>query len=148
MQVSEAEYTDTNHVLSAFADAASVYAQYKNVSEAEVLSQLQRKISSTVTDRAPVNHCVVQLQDIFNVPILELNCNVHPLDALATPAHKYCRHSTRNQILRVQFFESVAVLPMSLGPFQNCAKLRYLSKLCKETKRYVRLTIFGNTFFC
>ena len=42
-----------------------------------------------MTDRAPVNHCVVvQLQDIFNVPILELNCNVHPLDALATAARK------------------------------------------------------------
>ena len=36
------DYTD--HVLSAFADAASVYARYKDVSEAEVLSQLQRKI--------------------------------------------------------------------------------------------------------
>ena len=47
------------------------------------------KVKSTLSDRAVVNHCVrVQLEQRLNSELLELNCNVHPLDGLASEARK------------------------------------------------------------
>ena len=36
----------------------------------------------------PCSYQPLQLQNIFHIPILELNCNVHPLDSLASAARK------------------------------------------------------------
>ena len=45
---------------------------------------MKDKVSSTLSDRVAVNHCVTDsLKKSLNPNILELHCNVHPLDSLA-----------------------------------------------------------------
>ncbi|GFO36330.1 hypothetical protein PoB_006283500 [Plakobranchus ocellatus] len=77
-----ADYTE--HINSAIANLAYVYSKFNKADEAEILSTIKNKISCTVTDRAPVNSRVVRnLQEGINSDIIELHCNVHPLDAFA-----------------------------------------------------------------
>lgn len=41
-------------------------------------------IKNTLTDRVAVNHCVVQaLNADLDIELLELKCNVHPIDGIA-----------------------------------------------------------------
>ncbi|GFN85358.1 hypothetical protein PoB_001186400 [Plakobranchus ocellatus] len=77
-----ADYTE--HINSAMANLANVYSKFYEADEAEILSAIKHKISCLVTDRAPVNSRVVQnLQEGINSDIIELHCNVHPLDGFA-----------------------------------------------------------------
>ena len=47
-----------------------------------------KHLKNTLTDRDAVNHCVVEaLQQDLDIQLLELKCNVHPLDGIA----KKCR---------------------------------------------------------
>ncbi len=49
-------------------------------------------ITCTLTDRVAANHAtVVILQDDFDNDLIELNCNVHPLDGLAHKARSVGR---------------------------------------------------------
>ena len=73
------------HITETLEDAASVYADWSGHDKSEVLSSVYHNISSTMTDRVAVNHCVVQqLEKTFQKPLLELNCNVHPLDSVSS----------------------------------------------------------------
>ena len=43
-----------------------------------------KHLTNTLFDRVAVNHCVVQrLQENFETELLELKCNIHPLDGIA-----------------------------------------------------------------
>jgi len=51
------------------------------------LSSIQGKILSTLTDRVAANHAtVVLLEGHLGRALLELNCQIHPLDGLANAA--------------------------------------------------------------
>jgi len=55
----------------------------------QTLSEVQAKITSTMSDRAAVNHRVVkELEKYVGHELLELNCNIHPLDSLAIAFRK------------------------------------------------------------
>ena len=46
--------------------------------------QSLHNLKNTLSDRVAVNHCVVQnLQSALDIELLELKCNVHPLDGIA-----------------------------------------------------------------
>ncbi|GFR74380.1 hypothetical protein ElyMa_002161200, partial [Elysia marginata] len=73
-----------SHIMGALTDAASVYSKYHQVSETETLSKLRTAITATLSDRAVVNSCVSrQLCDELDSQLLQLNCNIHPLDSVA-----------------------------------------------------------------
>ena len=75
----------TTHVVTALSDAASTFARYHGIKEAEVSAKIHQSMTATVTDRAAVNHAtVVKLREALRSQLLELNCNVHPLDSMAS----------------------------------------------------------------
>ena len=86
------------HIMDSFSSAADTYIKAfpGKFSKSELLVQLYQRISSTLTDRAPVNHKArVDLESAVNtqleavrMSLLELNCNVHPLDTVATSVRK------------------------------------------------------------
>lgn len=81
------DYAD--HTCQVMDTIATTYAQLNNVPITDIKQKFFSNISNTLTDRAPVNHCVVEkLNEAFSSNLTEMNCNLHPLDSLATVARQ------------------------------------------------------------
>ena len=81
------DYVD--HICTAIRDLAYSYAEYKKKDPLSFFQSIVKKLKSTISDRANVNHCVrVQLEEELNIKLIELKCNVHPLDGLAAGVRK------------------------------------------------------------
>ena len=79
------DYTDD--ILKTVDNLMSDYSNYGLLDENETISKGKENISCTLTDRVSVNHCVVrELEKDFGKELVELNCNVHPLDGMANKA--------------------------------------------------------------
>ena len=77
------------HIVSALTEATDVYARFTQTEPATIFNALKRAITCTLTDRAAVNGCVTrQLCDELDSQLVQLNCNVHPLDSIARYAKK------------------------------------------------------------
>ena len=73
-----------SHISDSLTHMISIFAKFKNLPFLDVRSTILKHLKNTLTDRVAVNHCVVQhLQLQMDVELLELNCNVHPLDGIA-----------------------------------------------------------------
>ena len=59
------------HIISAQTEAVGTYARYAEKSPEVILASFKASISSTLTDRA----------EKLDSQILQLNCNIHPLDS-------------------------------------------------------------------
>ena len=60
------------------------YAAYNQTDKIQVKHLFVQHIKNTLTDRVAVNHCVVQaLNTDLDIELLELKCNVHPIDGIA-----------------------------------------------------------------
>ncbi|GFR83258.1 hypothetical protein ElyMa_005971400 [Elysia marginata] len=76
-----------SHIVSSLTEAADTYSRYVGKPQQEIFHLLKTKISCTLSDRAAVNACVTrQLRDEFDSTLLQLNCNIHPLDSVARRA--------------------------------------------------------------
>ena len=52
-----------------------------------MLSTIRSDNKATLSDRVAVNHCVTErLKNSFNTDLLELHCNIHPLDSISSNA--------------------------------------------------------------
>ena len=71
------------HITSARAEATDLYARYAGQSH-EIFNAINLRVTATLTDRAAVN--TRQLSDEFETQLIQLNCNVHPLDSVARVA--------------------------------------------------------------
>ena len=81
-------------IVNSFKDVITSYSEYVGLSKEEVTASLYRNVSSTIGDRVAVNHCVVQkLSQVFGKELIELNCNLHPLDGLAGSARKTLKNT-------------------------------------------------------
>ena len=77
----------TNHIMDSVRDVAESFAEWTGLDGDTLVKDAEQNISSTISDRAAVNHCVVEsLKGHFGKDIVELNCNVHPLDSIASKA--------------------------------------------------------------
>jgi len=86
-----AKATDyVSHIICALENAVSCYCTLNpDFDQSQILSEVKMKITSTMSDRAAVNHCVVKdLEKYVGHELLELNCNIHPLDSLAIAFRK------------------------------------------------------------
>ena len=82
-----ADYVD--HITRSLDDITQTFSMYHRSDPVEMHESVIGKMKSTLSDRVIVNHCVrVQLEEKFNIELLELKCNVHPLDGLASEARK------------------------------------------------------------
>ena len=72
------------HITNSFDDIAETYAAYNQTDKIQVKHLFVQHIKNTLTDRVAVNHCVVQaLNTDLDIELLELKCNVHPIDGIA-----------------------------------------------------------------
>ena len=77
------------HIHTCIDCIASTYAACHNLDPILVKSTFIHNLKNTLTDRVAVNHCVVQsLQSTLDIELLELKCNVHPLDGIAKKCTK------------------------------------------------------------
>ena len=82
----------TEHIKNCISDVVQTYALFNGEDELVTKGKVISHLKNTLSDRVAVNHCVVQkIQDDFHIELLELKCNVHPLDGIA---HK-CRSNLK-----------------------------------------------------
>ena len=73
-----------SHIQTCFNAIVSSNAEYHKLDPIQTKSTIIHHLKNTLTDRVAVNHCVVQcLQSSLDMELLELKCNVHPLDGIA-----------------------------------------------------------------
>ena len=75
---------DASHVHGCLDSIVKTYVSYHNHDHIYAKSTIIHNLKNTLSDRVVVNHCVVQsLQSALDIELLELKCNVHPLDGIA-----------------------------------------------------------------
>ena len=78
-----------SHIHTCIDHIASTYAAYHNLDTIHVKSTFIHNLKNTLTDRVAGNHNVVQsLLSTLDIELLELKCNVHPLDGIAKKCTK------------------------------------------------------------
>ena len=73
------------HITDVIDEIATAYALFSKRDIDSVISDIAAVIKSTLTDRVSTNHAtIVLLEAMLNEKLLELNCNVHPLDSISS----------------------------------------------------------------
>ena len=73
------------HINESISDVIATYSKFHNLEPNDVRKEIISKFTSTITDRCAVNHAVKKrIEELLGIGLLELNCNVHPLDGLAS----------------------------------------------------------------
>ena len=76
--------TKLSHICDSINSIITTYATYHRVDYLLAKSSIIKHLKNTLSDRVAVNHCVVQqLKTAFEIELLELKCNIHPLDGIA-----------------------------------------------------------------
>ena len=114
------------HITSTLEQAAEVYAKMKSLNKQSVLDDIKKRITSTTSDRAAVNHCVSrEVGKYVGHDVLELNCNIHPLDSLSIAFRKLCKEFEGEQGAVSSLFGAEAAL---IKVILNICKMRYKAK--------------------
>ena len=72
------------HICDSINSIITTYATYNRVDYLLAKSSIIKHLKNTLSDRVAVNHCLVQqLKTAFEIELLELKCNIHPLDGIA-----------------------------------------------------------------
>jgi hypothetical protein len=73
------------HVITTIRRFANLYAKVHGQEVKAVEKQMQDNITCIMTDRAVVNQAAIRLiEEEFGHPLAKVNCNLHPLDSIAT----------------------------------------------------------------
>lgn len=82
-----ADYSSS--IMQVLEQVVNSYSEYVGLDKKYIQKTLCENITSTIGDRVPVNHCVVtKLAEAFGQELIELNCNIHPIDGLAGSCRK------------------------------------------------------------
>ena len=75
------------HITTSIHDVVETYSLFHKSDVADLQNKLVSKLKNTVSDRVSVNHCVrIKLEEDLNIKLLELKCNIHPLDGIVNAA--------------------------------------------------------------
>ncbi|KAK6172145.1 hypothetical protein SNE40_015873 [Patella caerulea] len=97
------DYVD--HISRSIQDVTETYASYSDIDPRNVHENVLQKLKSTLGDRVPTNRCVRnQLQELLDIQLLDLKCNVHPLDGLASEARKTLKKFDSEQQVKGQCY--------------------------------------------
>jgi len=112
------------HIISALECAVNCYCSFKaSTDKVQVLDLVKMKLTSTLSDRAPVNHCVhKELTKYVGHELVDLNCNVHPLDSLSVEFRKVAKQIESQHGIVSKLNGSDSVL---LKLITNITKLRH-----------------------
>ena len=93
------------HIKNTLNDIASTQAAFTGEDLHTVKSTMISSLSSTISDRCSVNHCVIEiLKTDLDLDLLELNCNVHPLDGLAHKSRQVLKKVDANLEVNSELF--------------------------------------------
>ena len=93
------------HISQGFQDLAETASLFTKKPQEEILDSLTSSVSGVVTDRCVVNHAVVtQLEEIWKHHIIEMKCNVHPLDGVAASANKTLKQYEQDKCYKGKLF--------------------------------------------
>ena len=82
-----------------------MYAAFHSLDYVHTKSTIVNNLKNTLCDRVAVNHCVVQsLQDKLEIELLELKCNIHPLDGIAKKSSNVLRTYDNNNSITSDTF--------------------------------------------
>ena len=74
----------TSHICDSIHHIVSTYATFHSLDCMQTKATIIKHLTNTLCDQVAVNHCVVQrLQENLETELLELKCNIHPLDGIA-----------------------------------------------------------------
>ena len=75
------------HITTSIHDVVETYSLFNKYGVAVLQNKLVSKLKNTVSDRVYVNHYVrIKLEEDLNIKLLELKCNIHPLDGIVNAA--------------------------------------------------------------
>jgi len=79
----------SNHLMAVIDELANTCAAFKQADPLPLKQNIVSKIRSTMSDRAPVNSAVVrQIRASLETELVELHCNLHPLDGFANHSRR------------------------------------------------------------
>ena len=115
-----------NHIKTILGEADKLYADANGIDAEEVLSQIKQRICSTLSDRAVVNKVVSKgIGDWVGHDVLDLYCNIHPLDGLSIAYRKACKSHESECGYKSDLFGTDSALEKIM---YNKTKLKYKAK--------------------
>ena len=129
------DYVD--HIVSTLETSCSLYCKSKEMDLDKTLKLIMKSISSTLSDRAAVNRCVsTELEKYVGHPLIELNCNLHPLDSISLAYRKLCKEFECEQNVEGLLLGAESVL---VKVIHNITKLKF-----KENGDPSAIRVFSN----
>ena len=85
-----------SHLQQAINDVCQTYSLYNHLPEAAVVSLVVHHLTCTMPNKVALNHCLVEkMQSDFDVQLLELQCNVHPLEGISKKCSDVMKQNNR-----------------------------------------------------
>ena len=79
----------SEHICESIDNLAKLYSLHTETDYQQCRSKLVGNISNCMTDRAAANHAAILLvNEVWDKTLTELNCQLHPLDTIASAALK------------------------------------------------------------
>ena len=111
------------HIKNALNDIGLTQTAFMKEEVHTGMSTIISSLTSTVTDRCSVNHCVIEmLKTDLDVDLLELKCNVHPLDGLAHKSRQVLKKVDANLEVKSELFGSEC---KTANVIYSLSKMRY-----------------------
>ena len=86
----------SSHLQQAINDVCQTYSLYHHLPEAAVVSLVVHHLTCTMSNKVALNHCLVEkMQSDFDVQLLELQCNVHPLEGISKKCYYVLKQRNR-----------------------------------------------------
>ena len=106
------------HIYGCLDSIVKTYASYLNL---DLIYAKSTVIHNLLSDRVAVNYCVVQsLQSALDIELLELKCNVYPLDGIAKKCNTSLKlYDTEHNIERSTFSRECCASELYLCNVQN-----------------------------
>lgn len=74
-----------SHAIQSIEHITEVYSKFYDTNFKDTLRTMKRNITTTMSDRAAVNHAAVRLiNENFETTLTEVNCHLHPLDTISS----------------------------------------------------------------
>ena len=113
----------TNHICQSFTDITQTYSAYGGDDFVPLHKSVVGKLTSSISDRVVVNHCVnVALETKLGIELHELKCNVHPLDGLASQTRKTCQQIDKSSGFKGSLFGREGAV---VNVIYSLSKMRY-----------------------
>ena len=130
-----------SHVAEAVYDVSDPCALFSGKNSVEVRDTVVSKLKKTISGRVALSHCWQQ-----HIHLLEMNCNVHPLDGIASAVRSTLRKTDDARELKGVFWQNLfydnLVYAVSKRRFKQGCGIPKDSRCSSKRRRYVPICSF------